>query len=89
MLLATWFSLRQSCTELGVGSVILRGLFQPEISYEPRNDAIKLIWCLYFFHRGKSHSSEERAKGPYEVTAKTMPLFSQAFKQKKKPSLGN
>lgn len=65
--------------------MILRGPVQPEISHKPRRAAIKFIWCLSFFHRGKSHSSEEN--GPLEVTEETMSHFSQAFKCQKKNHL--
>lgn len=75
--------------ELGVGSMILRAPVQPDVSYEPRSAAIKFSWCLYSFHRGNRHSSEQRGEGPLEVTEETMPCFSQAFKCQKKASLGN
>lgn len=68
--------------------MILRAPVQPDISHEPRRAAIKLSWFLYSFHRGKRHSSEQRAERPLEVTEETMPqCFSQAFKCQKKTSL--
>lgn len=66
--------------------MIFRGPVQPEIPYKPRSAAIKLTWCLYFFHKGKRHSSEE--KEPLEEIEETIPHFSQAFKCQKKHHLG-
>lgn len=53
MLLLTWFGLRQSCTELGVGSVILRGPVQSELSHEPRSAAHKANLLFVFLSQRK------------------------------------